>query len=58
VSGLMNHQSQRLNYNKRLQEKIEKGRKLVEELRAVGIKAELDEKTGEVIVKGSEFVKM
>jgi hypothetical protein len=44
-----------MNYKKRLQEKIEKGRKLVEEFHALGIEAELDERTGEVTVKGSAF---
>lgn len=44
-----------MTYKKRLKEKIEKSKKLIEDFRALGIHAELDEKTGEVLINGSEF---
>ena len=42
--------------NKRLKEKIEEAKKLIEELKLEGVCAELDEKTGEITIKFSDFV--
>ena len=42
---------------KKLKEKIEKAKKLTEELRSLGFQAEVDEKTGEVTIKSSELNK-
>ena len=42
--------------NKRLKDKIEEARKLIEELKQDGICAELDKKTGEITIKFSEFI--
>ena len=42
--------------NKRLKDKIEESRKLIEELKQDGICAELDKKTGEITIKFSEFI--
>jgi hypothetical protein len=46
-----------MKFNKALTMKIEEARKLIEELNREGIFAELDEKTGEITIKGSEFKK-
>ena len=42
--------------NKRLKNKIEEAKKLIEELKQDGVCAELDEKTGEITIKFSEFI--
>ena len=42
--------------NKRLKDKIEEARKLIEELKQEGVCAELNEKTGEITIKFSDFV--
>ena len=42
--------------NKRLKDKIKEARRLIEELKQEGVCAELDEKTGEITIKFSEFI--
>ena len=42
--------------NKRLKNKIEEAKKLIEELKQDGVCAELNEKTGEITIKFSDFV--
>ena len=42
--------------NKRLKDKINEAKKLIEELKQEGVCAELDKKTGEITIKFSEFI--
>lgn len=46
-----------MNGKDKLKEKIEKARKLVEDFKQCGVFSELDEKTGEITIHGSELDK-
>ncbi len=51
------HSEEWNNLNKKLEQKISTGRRLTAEFAEQGISASLDEKTGEVTVKASDFIK-